>query len=115
MVYLTCGLEVQGHKGQGQRSPGSRSRSWVKGQGHMCKQNLILMTLHSAFSCVTYRLKATNIKVKDHIGQGQIRIPIPKERQVGSEQLQVASFYPNSWSGCSIQVWCVLLLVLVCL
>ncbi len=24
---------------------------------------------------VTYRLKATNINVKDHIGQGQIRIP----------------------------------------
>ncbi len=32
MVYLTCGLEVRGHKGQGQRSRGSRSKVWVVGQ-----------------------------------------------------------------------------------
>ncbi len=33
MVYLTCGLEVKGHKGQGQRSRGSREK--VEGQVSM--------------------------------------------------------------------------------
>ncbi len=31
-VYLTCVLKVQGHKGQGQRSPGLRSKFKVVGQ-----------------------------------------------------------------------------------
>ena len=45
-VYLTCGLEVQGYKGQGQRSLGSRSKVKVT---YTCKQNLISRTMHSAF------------------------------------------------------------------
>ena len=50
IVYLTCGIEVKGHKGQAQRSRSSRSKVKAMGQRlrSTCKK-CVLRTLHSAF------------------------------------------------------------------
>ena len=51
------------------------------------------------------RSKVTSVKVKGHVGQGQ-RLhwsrsdKDSKERQVGSQQRQVASFKSRNWISC---------------
>ncbi len=94
-MYLTCGLVVQGHKGQGQRSPGSRSKVKVVGQRSRSHVSIKFdfKDVACCISCVTYRLKATSIKVKDHWSRSN---KDHKERQVGSQQRQVASLFQGA-------------------
>ncbi len=99
MVYLTYGLEVRGHKGQGQTSRGSRSKVWVVGQRSRspCKKHV----LHTCWIEVGDENKH---KYQGHVGQGQRSNKDPRERQVGSQQCQVATFLAEffSWSLVSL-------------
>ncbi len=55
----------------------------------------VCLSVCLSVSCVTYRLKATNIKVKDHIGQGQIRIP--KKGRWAHNNVKLLNF--SVWRG----------------
>ncbi len=58
----------------------------------MLKNMFLLKGLCIVHITCALEVKATNIKVKGHVGQGQRSNKDPRERQVGSQQRKVASF-----------------------
>ena len=68
MVYLTCGLEFKGHKGQGQRSHGSRAKVNVKGQGQHVKKKHVFQGPSIVYLTCDIEAKVVWVKVKGHVG-----------------------------------------------
>ncbi len=71
MVYFASCLEVKGHKSQGQRSHGPRSKVKITWSSNMSLHNVFDMWLRGQRSQVS-RSQVTLVRVKGHTGQSQI-------------------------------------------